>query len=85
MTELEMLRLANEGHVRMIADLAAERDKSESQLAGLRRAYDHACEQRDKYMRHTAEWRDAALNGTSFTVACTGCNDGCAACRSEES
>jgi hypothetical protein len=26
MTELEMLRLANEGHVRMIADLSEERD-----------------------------------------------------------
>ena len=34
----------------------------ESQLTGLRRAYDQACEQRDKYMRRTAEWRDAALN-----------------------
>jgi hypothetical protein len=83
MTELEMLRLACEGHVRMIADLAAERDKMESQLAGLRRAYDHACAQRDKYMRRTAEWRDAVLNGTAFTVACTGCNDECSACREE--
>jgi len=54
----------------------------ESQMRGLRRAYDHACEQRDKYMRRTAEWRDAAMNGTSFTVACTGCNDDeCAPCR----
>jgi uncharacterized coiled-coil DUF342 family protein len=26
MTELEMTRLANEGHVKMIADLAAQRD-----------------------------------------------------------
>lgn len=33
----------------------------ESQMRGLRRAYDHACEQRDKYMRRTAEWRDAAM------------------------
>lgn len=29
---------------------------------GLRRAYEHACEQRDKYMRRTAEWRDVAMN-----------------------
>jgi hypothetical protein len=35
----------------------------ESQLNGLRRAYDHACAQRDKYMRRTAEWRSAALDG----------------------
>lgn len=35
----------------------------ESQMRGLRRAYDHACEQRDKYMRRTAEWRSAALDG----------------------
>ena len=34
MTELEMLRLANEEHVRMIADLAAERDRLKSQLTG---------------------------------------------------
>jgi len=83
MTELEMLRAANEGHVRMIADLAAERDKLESQIAALRLTLADACAQRDKYMRRTAEWRDAALNGTAFTVACTGCNDECSACREE--
>jgi len=83
MTELEMLRAANEGHVRMIADLAAERDNLESQLAALRLTLADACTQRDKYMRRTAEWRDAALNGTAFTVACTGCNDECSACREE--
>jgi hypothetical protein len=33
-----------------------------SQLDGLRRAYEHACAQRDKYMRRTAEWRDVAVN-----------------------
>lgn len=44
-----------------------------SQLDGLRRAYDHACAQRDKYMRRTAEWRSAALDGTAVTTACTGC------------
>lgn len=33
MTEVEMLRAANKGHVRMIADLAAERDKLKHQLA----------------------------------------------------
>lgn len=32
----------------------------ESQLNGLRRAYDHACAQRDKYMRRTTEWREVA-------------------------
>jgi hypothetical protein len=35
MTELEMLRLANEGHVRMIADLAAERDALKASRASL--------------------------------------------------
>lgn len=41
MTELEMLRLACKGHVRMIADLAAERDK-------LKRERDEAREERDE-------------------------------------
>jgi hypothetical protein len=41
MTELEMLRAANEGHVRMIADLAAERD-------ALKRERDEAREERDE-------------------------------------
>jgi hypothetical protein len=41
MTEIEMLRLTNEGHVRMIADLAAERDQ-------LRRERDEAREERDE-------------------------------------
>lgn len=45
----------------------------ESQLAGLRRAYDHERLQAEKYMRRAIEWRDAALNGTAVTVACTGC------------
>ena len=83
MTELEMLRAANEGHVRMIADLAAERDNLESQLAALRLTLADACTQRDKYMRRTVEWRDAVLSGVVFTVACTGCNDECSACREE--
>lgn len=38
-------------------------DELKSKLAGLRRAYDHACAQRDKYMRRTAEWRSAAVDG----------------------
>lgn len=38
-------------------------DELRSKLAGLRRAYDHACTQRDKYMRRTVEWRSAALDG----------------------
>jgi hypothetical protein len=38
-------------------------DELRSKLDGLRRAYDHACAQRDKYMRRTAEWRSAALDG----------------------
>lgn len=33
MTELEMLRAANEGHVRMITDLAAERDSLKKRLS----------------------------------------------------
>jgi hypothetical protein len=41
MTELEMLRAANEGHVRMIADLTAERDE-------LKRERDEAREERDE-------------------------------------
>ena len=63
------------------AEPSEEVKRLESQLAGLRRAYDHACEQRDKYMRRTAEWRDAALNGATFTVACTGCANGCEGCQ----
>lgn len=39
-------------------------DELKSKLNGLRRAYDHACAQRDKYMRRTAEWRDVAQNDT---------------------
>lgn len=39
-------------------------DELRSKLAGLRRAYEHACAQRDKYMRRTAEWRDVAQNDT---------------------
>lgn len=48
-------------------------DELRSQLAGLRRAYDHERLQAEKYMRRAIEWRDAALNGTAVTVACTGC------------
>lgn len=36
MTELEKLRLANAGHVRLIADLAAERDQIKRELAKAR-------------------------------------------------
>lgn len=39
-------------------------DELKSKLDGLQRAYDHACAQRDKYMRRTAEWRDVAQNDT---------------------
>lgn len=52
----------------------------ESQLTALRSAYDHAAAQRDKYKRRTAEWRDAAMNGTAVTIACTGCTSGCEGC-----
>jgi hypothetical protein len=38
MTELEMLRLANEGHVKLIAKLAAERDKIKRELETARKA-----------------------------------------------
>jgi hypothetical protein len=44
------------------AEPSAEAERLRSQHDGLRRAYEHACEQRDKYMRRTAEWRDAAMN-----------------------
>lgn len=54
----------------------------ESQVRALRMAYEHAAAQRDKYMRRTAEWRDAALNGTAVIVACTGCANGCEGCTS---
>jgi hypothetical protein len=46
------------------AEPSEEVKRLESQLAGLRRAYDHACEQRDKYQRRTIEWRDVAQNDT---------------------
>jgi hypothetical protein len=36
MTELEMLKLANAGHVRMVADLAAERDRLKLDVAEAR-------------------------------------------------
>jgi hypothetical protein len=38
------------------------RDEAESKLAGMRRAYGHACEQRDKYARRVVEWREVAQN-----------------------
>lgn len=41
MTELEMLKLANAGHVKLIAKLAAERDE-------LKRERDEAREERDE-------------------------------------
>lgn len=40
----------------------AQQQEQESVNAGLRRAYEHACEQRDKYQRRTAEWRQAAAD-----------------------
>lgn len=40
-----------------------EAENLRQQLDGLRRAYDHACAQRDKYMRRTIEWRSASLDG----------------------
>jgi hypothetical protein len=39
MTELEVLRLANEGHVRMIADLAAERDAAKARIDAVSRLH----------------------------------------------
>jgi hypothetical protein len=63
------------------AEPSEEVTRLESQLTGLRRAYDHACEQRDKYQRRTAEWRSAALGGTAHIVACTGCANGCEGCQ----
>ena len=53
-----------------------------NRIAALERAYDGACAERDKYMRRTAEWRQAALDGTTHIVACTGCANGCEGCRS---
>jgi len=43
-------------------EVARERDEALSQLAGTKRAYEHAREQRDKYMRRTTEWREVAQN-----------------------
>ena len=56
MTELEMLRLANEGHVRMIADLAAERDKLVRQRDQLKEINDRMSEDRIRLI----DERDAA-------------------------
>lgn len=47
----------------------------------LQRAYEQARDQRDKYMRRTIEWREAAMNSTTTIVACTGCANGCEGCR----
>lgn len=66
------------------AEPDAEAERLRSQLDGLRRAYEHACEQRDKYMRRAIEWRDAALNDTTVTVACTGCANACEGCKTPE-
>lgn len=55
------------------AEPSEEVKRLESQMRGLRSAYEHAAAQRDKYMRRTAEWRSAALDGTAVTTACTGC------------
>ena len=52
MTEVEMLRLACEGHVRMIADLAAERDNLVWQRDQLKEINDRMAEDR---MRLIAE------------------------------
>jgi hypothetical protein len=60
--------------------MRAQLEQQESVNAGLRRAYEHACEQRDKYQQRTAEWRQAATDGTAITIACTGCANGCMAC-----
>lgn len=45
------------------AEPSEEVKRLESQMRGLRSAYEHAAAQRDKYMRRTAEWRSAALDG----------------------
>lgn len=58
-------------HGRAVHEMQARIDQQERANAELRRAYEHACEQRDKYMRRTAEWRQAA---------CTGCANGCEGC-----
>jgi uncharacterized coiled-coil DUF342 family protein len=55
-TEVEMLRAANEGHVRMIADLAAERDKLKHQLAKAYEAMDTLTERAGELLTE----RDAA-------------------------
>lgn len=58
-------------HGSAVHEMQARLDRQERENAVLRRAYEHACEQRDKYMRRTAEWRQAA---------CTGCANGCEGC-----
>jgi hypothetical protein len=61
------------------AEPSEEVKRMESQMRGLRSAYEHAAAQRDKYMRRTAEWRSAALDGhkmpedDDIVRACTGC------------
>jgi predicted nucleic acid-binding Zn-ribbon protein len=48
MTELEMLRLANEGHVRMIADLATERDAWKDNAIDTLRQLERVAKERDE-------------------------------------
>jgi uncharacterized coiled-coil DUF342 family protein len=51
MTELEMLRAANEGHVRMITDLAAERDGWKDNAVDTLRQLERVAKERDELKR----------------------------------
>jgi hypothetical protein len=53
--------------------LRAQLKKQRAREKLLQTAYEDACKQRDKYMRRTIQWREAATKGTSLTTACTGC------------
>jgi len=60
--ELMQLREDKTELIEALNKADAKYEDCSSKLSGLRRAYDHACAQRDKYQRRTTEWRSAALN-----------------------
>jgi len=57
MTELEMLRAANEGHVKLIAKLAAERDGWKDNAVDTLRQLERVAKERDQLKEDRAEAR----------------------------
>jgi len=64
MTELEMLRLACEGHVRMIADLAAERDTLKERLGEAYQAMNTLTERAGVLITERDELRNELIQRT---------------------